>query len=165
MNIFWLDEDMQKCAEYHCDKHVGKMLMEAVQIMCTALEKHGYIDLPYKSTHHNHPAVVWAGDSAGNFKKLSLLATKLANEWEHRYFKPHASAEALKKVLIATNMNTELPFEPIIEYRPPLCMPEHLADPMSTPVQAYREYYNEKLSQWGKMSYTNRDIPEFLLGE
>lgn len=39
MNIFWLDEDLEKAAEYHCDKHLGKMLVEAVQILCTALRQ------------------------------------------------------------------------------------------------------------------------------
>ena len=28
MNIFVLDNDPRQCAEYHCDKHVVKMILE-----------------------------------------------------------------------------------------------------------------------------------------
>lgn len=31
MNIFILDNDIQKCVEYHCDKHVVKMILEYCQ--------------------------------------------------------------------------------------------------------------------------------------
>ena len=37
MNLFYLDEDLDKCAEYHVDKHVNKMILEAAQILCTCL--------------------------------------------------------------------------------------------------------------------------------
>ena len=36
MNIFYLDHDVQKCAEMHCDKHVVKMILEYAQLLCTA---------------------------------------------------------------------------------------------------------------------------------
>jgi hypothetical protein len=36
MNLFFLDTDPKKCAEYHCDKHVVKMLLELVQLLYTA---------------------------------------------------------------------------------------------------------------------------------
>ena len=37
MNLFILDNDLDKCAEYHIDKHVGKMQLEAAQLLSTAL--------------------------------------------------------------------------------------------------------------------------------
>lgn len=37
MNLFYLDNDLDKCAEYHVDKHVNKMILEAAQILCTAI--------------------------------------------------------------------------------------------------------------------------------
>lgn len=40
MNIFILDHDLDKSAEYHVDKHVVKMPLEAAQLLTTAL----YID-------------------------------------------------------------------------------------------------------------------------
>ena len=35
MNIFVLDEDPIKAAEYHCNKHVCKMILESAQMLCT----------------------------------------------------------------------------------------------------------------------------------
>ncbi|MEK9894850.1 MAG: hypothetical protein VW518_00305, partial [Burkholderiaceae bacterium] len=37
MNIFVLDKDLDKCAEYHVDKHIVKMPLEVAQILCTAI--------------------------------------------------------------------------------------------------------------------------------
>ena len=47
MNIFYLDNDVAKCAEMHCDKHVVKMISEYAQLMSTAhrmLDGEEYID-------------------------------------------------------------------------------------------------------------------------
>ena len=41
MNLFYLDEDLDRCAEYHVDAHVTKMQLEAAQMLCTNL----WIDL------------------------------------------------------------------------------------------------------------------------
>jgi hypothetical protein len=37
MNLFYLDEDLDKCAEFHVDKHVNKMILEAAQLINTNL--------------------------------------------------------------------------------------------------------------------------------
>lgn len=161
MNIFWLDEDMQKCAEYHCDKHVVKMLLESVQILSTVLHLAGIENVPYKPTHTKHPCTLWAAYCNDNFKKLTLLATKLSNEYTHRYGKRHKSTDALVEIFKLTNMNTELPFDDHIESRAALCV--NSPDPTADVVSNYRQYYKEKLFDWKSMSYTNRDIPEFLL--
>ena len=34
MNIFILDYDVKKCAQYHVDKHVVKMILETAQLLC-----------------------------------------------------------------------------------------------------------------------------------
>ena len=36
MNIFYLHSDPRTCAEYHCDKHVVKMILEYAQLLSTA---------------------------------------------------------------------------------------------------------------------------------
>ena len=36
MNIFYLDRHPKICAEYHCDKHTVKMIIEYAQLMSTA---------------------------------------------------------------------------------------------------------------------------------
>ena len=37
MNLFYLDQDLDKCAEYHVDKHIVKMQLEAAQLITPAL--------------------------------------------------------------------------------------------------------------------------------
>ncbi len=76
MNIFVLDKDIRKCAEYHCDQHVVKMIRESAQLMCTAMNKKG-MHTPYKSAHANHPCVLWVERSFENFLWLKVLATAL----------------------------------------------------------------------------------------
>jgi hypothetical protein len=81
MNIFYLDNDPQVCAEMHNDKHCVKMILEYCQLLSTA---HRIIDgtetmaksktgrnvkrwvldderesLLYSATHINHPSAVW----------------------------------------------------------------------------------------------------------
>jgi len=37
MNLFYLDDDLDKCAEAHVDKHIVKMPLEVAQICCTTI--------------------------------------------------------------------------------------------------------------------------------
>ena len=46
MNIFILSENIDKCAEYHVDKHIVKMPLESAQMLCTThwIQKYlGYV--------------------------------------------------------------------------------------------------------------------------
>ena len=36
MNIFYLNESPETCAQMHCDKHVVKMIIEYAQLLSTA---------------------------------------------------------------------------------------------------------------------------------
>jgi len=62
MNIFFLDFDTEKCAKYHCDKHVVKMILETAQLLCGT---HWVIgsEAPYKLSHKNHPCAIWTRES------------------------------------------------------------------------------------------------------
>ena len=99
MNIFVLDNEPARCARFHCDKHVSKMILESVQLMCTALNKKG-ITTPYRSTHANHPCVLWVEHSYDNFLWLGELAGELNREYRYRYRKDrdHASIAVWKEI-------------------------------------------------------------------
>jgi hypothetical protein len=99
MNIFVLDQSIKTCAQYHCDQHVSKMILESVQILCTALNKKG-IDTPYRSTHIKHPCVLWAELSYDNFCWLKTLVEELNSEYRWRYDKDkdHASMAVLAAI-------------------------------------------------------------------
>ena len=105
MNIFILDEDLDKCAEYHVDKHIIKMPLEAAQMLCTNMwiDKYfGYVpekvnkeqlavlrekkkneprDFPYLPTMHNHPCTIWARSSLDNHEWLHCYAIALNDEY------------------------------------------------------------------------------------
>ena len=67
MNIFILDLNTERCARYHCDQNVVKMILESTQIVCTVLNQKGFAT-PYKPTHTKHPCVLWAGESYDNLQ-------------------------------------------------------------------------------------------------
>ncbi len=99
MNIFVLDNDITQCARYHCDKHVSKMILESVQMLCTALNKKGFTT-PYRSTHGKHPCVLWVEASYDNFDWLRQLALALNDEYRFRYERQrdHASIKVLRAI-------------------------------------------------------------------
>ena len=139
MNIFVLDLDIEKCARYHCDQHVVKMILESAQIICTALNERGFTT-PYKSTHVKHPSVVWAGASYANLKWLKRLARALNKEYRYRYrtSKNHGSFAVIERIEGMKFDSTGL-----TDF--PQAMPERYRVP-GDPVEAYRNFYiGEKL--------------------
>ncbi|WP_448383356.1 pyrimidine dimer DNA glycosylase/endonuclease V [Desulfosoma sp.] len=139
MNIFVLDLDPIKCARYHCDQHVVKMILESVQILCTAFNKKGF-DTPYKSTHTKHPCVLWAEESFDNVRWLMRLARALNREYKYRYRKSqdHASIRVLDQ--LKSLRFASLGLTPFAQ-----AMPEKYRVP-EDPVTAYRRFYvGEKL--------------------
>jgi len=146
MNIFVLDLDVQKCARYHCDQHVVKMILESAQLLCTALNKYG-IRTPYKATHLKHPCVLWVEESYSNFKWLIKLAFWLNEEYKYRYEKEtdHRSWSVIETIQDYTYADKGL--TPFVQ-----TMPDHYRVPGDA-VKAYRQFYiGEKLAfaRWSK---------------
>jgi len=83
MNIFVLDNNIQKAAEYHVDKHVVKMILESAQILSTVVRS-TRIDKGYKSTHEKHPCVLWCKSSLSNWRWLKSLSEALNEEYKYR---------------------------------------------------------------------------------
>jgi len=95
MNIFFLHWNPRKCAKYHCDKHVIKMILESCQLLYTCHWIHSepapppYIDCApnggYKPTHRKHPSEIWLCESLDNYRWLIQLARELLVEYAYRY--------------------------------------------------------------------------------
>ncbi|MET1254222.1 pyrimidine dimer DNA glycosylase/endonuclease V [Aliikangiella maris] len=153
MNIFILDEDIQRCAEYHCDKHVVKMILESVQLLCTALNKKGF-KTPYKSTHMKHPCVLWVESSFDNFEWLIDLTIALNAEYRYRFAKTHdhksmAVLPEIEKLYYQRNGLT--PFAQ--------AMPDkYKVD--GDAVRAYRQFYLGEKMHFA--AWTNRAVPEWV---
>jgi len=92
MNIFILALDPDKAAQYQCDKHVPKMLLESAQLLCSAFPEG---TAPYKRTHYHHPCAKWVRESPFNYAWLVQHGLELASEYARRYGKRHASESVI----------------------------------------------------------------------
>jgi hypothetical protein len=138
MNIFVLDQDTSKAAEYHCDKHVVKMCLEYAQLLSTTANFYMGETVGYKSTHVNHPCSVWARQSSSNVRWLSGLLLKLGDQYTLRYCKVHKSVHVgVKSALIAMKKMPDLGLTPFAQ-----AMPEQYKN--EDPVVAYRDYYRKE---------------------
>jgi hypothetical protein len=82
MNIFYLHQLPLIAAQYHCDKHVGKMLIESCQLLATAHHHFGNgHKVSYRPTHANHPSAIWVRQSRLNYQWLSDLASGLGRQF------------------------------------------------------------------------------------
>ncbi len=153
MNIFILDNDIATCARYHCDQHVIKMILESVQLLCTALNQKGMVT-PYKSTHIKHPCVLWVAESHDNFLWLVKLTHALNAEYRFRFQKEvdHKSMAVLGQV-----EGLSFPGIGLTEFAQ--AMPEEYKLPGDA-VSAYQRFYaGDKL---GFARWTKRPTPDWL---
>ena len=155
MNIFFLDFDTQKCAQYHCDKHVVKMILETAQLLCGAHHMANRISLniPYKLSHKNHPCSIWVRESLSNYLYLCDLGLELCKEYTYRYEKRHKSQDVIEWCLSNKPLIYDIGFT-----TPPKAMPdEYKVDDV---IQSYRNYYVGAKKDFAK--WKNRDIPEWF---
>jgi hypothetical protein len=155
MNIFYLDHDPVKAAEYHGDKHCIKMILESAQLLSTA---HQVLDGPnpnlYKLTHKNHPSAIWARESKANYEWLYSLLEALINEYKFRYGKDHKTIEKLPYLNKPPKNIPDGPFT-----GPTPAMPEQYIVPGDS-LTSYRQYYKGDKSHL--FNWTNRNRPDWL---
>jgi len=155
-----------------CDKHVVKMALESVQILSTVAWKikeanpMDYLglnmDLIYKPTHHNHPCVLWAGESVNNFRWLIDHTYGLVDEYRARYKKHHA-AEKVCDVISSSEIYT---FMPKAEHISPfvLVMPEIYKSINCAPtieVNKYRIFYAREKGSFARW-WKDRSAPAWF---
>lgn len=99
VNLFYLDHNPKLCAQYYCDKHVVKILVEICQILSQIHHEIGNKNPPYKKCRgisYSLNTYVWAKESINNYKYCTDLATALLQEYKFRYNnKDHKSEKAL----------------------------------------------------------------------
>lgn len=113
MNIFFLSQDPMRAAQYLCDVHLNKMIIESGQILSTVYREWlspaetGHVDLSalYKPTHKNHPSVKWCGESQA--MRIWVYKWMLAMDAERKHravrlgknYKSHATVVKLCNTL------------------------------------------------------------------
>lgn len=154
MNIFYLDEDPAVAAQYHCDKHVVKMILESLQMIRTNLYLDGRIGKePYVSPgFKNHPCTIWARMSYENEEWLRELLFSLLVEYEYRYDRIHKSLYTYMDLIPIDRVRIGLT-------RPALAMPEYCKTDCA--VESYRNYYINEKRRF--VRWTFRPTPEWFI--
>jgi len=160
MNIFILDLDVKKCAQYHVDKHVVKMILETAQLLCgvhhvTAHDTgHDTEYVPYKLSHKNHPCAIWARESLSNYLYLAELGLALSEEYTFRYEKKHKSQQIIEWCLSNQPGIDDKGFT-----TPPKAMPEEYK--VDDVINSYRNYYLGAKKSF--LSWKKRERPEWVI--
>jgi hypothetical protein len=116
MNLFILSLDPAKTAEYMMDKHIAKIILEAVQMLCTthrllatATGGLGEAVDPcvYKIAHKNHPVTIWCRAAQANFIWTLDLIDAMHTEWKYRY--GHPAHKQHKSYIVAQYLRQNIP--------------------------------------------------------
>jgi hypothetical protein len=175
MNLFILDLDPQKAAQYYQDLHINKIIIEGSQLLAAAypLERLAEADCPRtqkgqprKHGHYNHPMTKWVRQNMNNFTWTLDHLSGLYQERLYRFGKPHFTWEFIEW---SRNNLPKLPSSNLTEH--PQCFavsfPECIVP--GNPVQGYQNYYNKAKREFKfgkkmvKASWTKRDVPYFFV--
>lgn len=165
MNLFILDLNPEKIAEYMFDKHLVKIILEAVQMLSTASrvlepEKNHSAYL-YKIAHLNHPVSIWVRESLDNYLWTIHLVEAMHNEWKFRYDVPksknHKSYELAMYLKINHPPKGLFPKNGLTSFAQ--AMPDNYKKTQD-PVLAYRIYYvsdahKRNIATWRKRNRPN----------
>lgn len=160
MNLFILSLNFQECAESMFDKHISKILLEAVQMLCTAIqivdpenEISKEISL-YKIAHKNHPVTIWMRESLENYTWTLNLVDAMHTEWKYRYNHPPEKMHKSYTVAIFLRKYApsadKFPSKGLTKFA--LAMP--IECKRDDPVESYRLYYQtpdkKRIASWKK---------------
>jgi hypothetical protein len=158
MNLFILSLIQMEIAKYMMDKHVSKILLEAVQMLCSAKRVLNPDDSSnerlYKLAHKNHPVTIWCRTSKANFVWTLDLIEALHNEWRYRY--GHPETKLHKSYMMAQYLKENMPSDDSFAQKGltpfALAMPDEYKS--EDPVQSYRNYYmsedKQRIATWKK---------------
>ena len=160
MNLFILSLNFAECAEFLFDKHVSKIILEIVQMLCTAIQlvdPSNIINTKtklYKIAHKNHPVTIWMRASLDNYMWAIHLVEAMHTEWKYRY--DHPPEKMHKSFIVATFLKEYAPSAdkfPTMGLTPfALAMPDECK--CDDAVEAYRKYYQtpvkQKIASWKK---------------
>lgn len=178
MNSMWLDTDLRQAADWHFKEH-QKLILEAGQMLSTALNEHGLEDVAwYGSTHTNHPLTIWTRTSSANWFKMREYMSALHESFYgysydglRRSYERGADLDRMddegdihatfKKVVKAhPDSIVELVLPDVGLTARPKCVGGIEWDATESVEEVYRRYYAEaKAPQSDK--FTWREVPEW----
>lgn len=184
MNLFYLDQNLDKCAEYHVDKHIVKMPLEVAQLLCTAIWVDYHLGFVPRALNKEESAKL--NNLKKDIKHLSpeerpltpylpmmynhpctiWVRSSLDNfEWAHCYgnalneeycYRYGKRHKSIEEVVNKLPEPKNMPRLGFTKFG--LAMPEELKD-YDNPIQSYRDYYH--LDKATFASWTGRSKPEW----
>jgi hypothetical protein len=165
MNLFILSLIQREIAQFMMDKHVSKILLEAVQMLCSCkriLDPDDQVNNQiYKLAHKNHPVTIWCRKSKANFIWTLDLIEELHSEWRFRY--GHPNTKFHKAYLMALVLKDNMPSDDKFEERglTPFAQAMPVQYKSDDAVESYRNYYmsdeKQRIASWKK----KREKPEW----
>lgn len=172
MNLFILSLIPEEIAKAMMDKHISKIILEAVQMLCTAkrvIDPDAQVNEQlYKLAHKNHPVTIWCRTSRANFVWTLDLIDEMHKEWKFRY--GHPDTKVHKSYAVAQILRNHIPNETMFiekigcRITPfALAMPDVYKSHDGDAVASYRAYYmspeKQKIASWKKL----RAPPEWYI--
>lgn len=163
MNSMWIDTDFDKAADWHFKEH-QKLILEAAQMLATALHEHGLGDLAwYDPSYVNHPLNIWVRQSSANWFQMRNYVSALHDSFYDGYtydelrrsYERGADLDVMdergeihksfKKIVKGGDCDeaVRIVFPDLGLTARPRCFGHGFEDPdpTSTLTEAYREYY------------------------
>jgi len=167
MNIFILDKDRMKCAEYATDTHVSSQIKELCQMLSTAHHVMAAANPLIKDINRllhpalckpinpNHPCTKWVRETTSNYLWAIDFLRLLELEFEYRKGKTHETFQ--NRYDAVRRMPKNIPEGPRTPFA--RCIPKKYTE--ENIVDAYRRYYNEEKSRL--FEWTNREVPYWII--
>lgn len=160
MNLFILDRQPTVAAQFNCDSHVRKIILETVEMLGYTYYGH-FKPWPWvtpKYRHFNHPMSKWVRENRHNFSWTLEHAYALCDEFNYRFDKHHKCREYLDWISLNIPID-HLSDEKITDW--PRCFGDYKErmDLTNDAVYDYRNYYmiaKRHLAIW-----TKRGEPEW----
>lgn len=186
MNLFYIDPDPQKCAEWSVDSHCVKMILESAQLLSTAhrildgkpiieertlasgkVRNHTNYEFPsvndmrntmlYKATHINHPCAIWCRDNSHNYAWTWRYLKEHCDEYTHRYGKIH-KVESSGLLDMLEVLPGKIIHTSYMTPPPSAMDPKYIISQF--PMENYRNYYKYGKAHLHK--WKNRQPPEWI---
>ena len=168
MNIFYLSHKQSRCARWHCDKHVVKMILETAQLLYTAhwvLGRTDFSTAPLQKSkpqrgyqpikNKNHPSAIWARESLDHYRWLCTLGAYLCREYKFRF--GQGKEHSCQKHIYWLKVNMP-PLKMTGWRQPPQAMPDEFRRKDS--IAAYRAYYIGGKAHL--LKYSKRHTPHWI---
>lgn len=154
LNIFILDENMTKSAEYYMDAHVRKIILEIAQMLCIAHNVTGG-EAPYKTKGYiNHPISKWIRENKSNYRWAVKMGLTICGEYTYRYGKIHKTQAILEWLRDNEPNIPDGNIRPFVQAVASDCK-------VNDAIIAYRDYYNRYKRHLAK--WKNRPVPEWYI--